>query len=495
MKHIAFLLAVLMILTGALASCSEKGDNAAGESAGAGSEAPSPEAAEAEAGEETAKPGRERVSDGLPEGLDFDGAAILFYTNPYTPYACNFVEELTGEMLNDARYDTETAVEERLNVAIGEDYGDPDPYTFNGQVKTLIKAGDRTYSYMTDEDYIIMAQIQEGSFYALSDVEYLDLGAPYWLPDATDLYKIGGKVWYAFCPLNLYANQNTNFIAMNLDLADSVGIGAQYDAVREGSWTFEKMIALANSAYIDLNNNGFDGADQWGINIDNPPKNEWCGVLVGCGSMQEIITKDEEGYLTYGYSEGLVDRLELAYNIFHDFGLGRNDMPSFSKGKVLFSFSKFETLTTTYREVDFNFAVLPMPKYDELQDGYHSRTFDTCSPVIPVTCPDPDMAGAVLEALTCEAYNTTLPAYIETGLQNKYVRDEDSSEMAMIVLDSQTVLVPEIMMFDQYGNSSFQTAFIEKNEMMAASVLEKKKAVTEKTIERLNKKYKALIDG
>ena len=211
--------------------------------------------------------------------------------------------------------------------------------------------------------------------------------------------------------------------------------------------------------------------------------------------MQEIITKDENNYLTYGYTPGLVDRLELAYSLFHDFRLDMEDLPSFSKKKVLFSFTKLEMLTTAYREVDFNFGVLPMPKYDEAQERYYSRTFDACCPVIPVTCPDPDMAGAVLEALTCEAYNTTLPAYIETGLQNKYVRDEDSSEMATIVLESQTVLVPEIMMFDQYGNSSFHSSFMEKPTMMAASVLEGKKNSTEKMIALSNKKYAKLIDG
>ena len=487
----AGLLAVCLLL---LSACSAGGDSGETNAPDTKTDAPTaPAAVEEEA--ETEAPEPVRVSDSLPEGLEFDGASLAFYTNPYTPFACNLVEDMNGEMLNDARYQTETAVEDRLNVALSEDYGDHDPYTFNGQVRTLIQSGDGTYSYMTNEDYIIMRQIQEGSFYALSDLPYLDLSAPYWLPDATQLYNIGGKVWYAFCPLNLYANQNTNFIAMNLDIAENVNIEPQYDAVREGTWTFDRMRALAEAAYIDLNNNGMDPADQLGLNIDMPVKNEWCGVLVGCGSMQEIITKDENNYLTYGYTPGLVDRLELAYSLFHDFRLDMEGLPSFSKKKVLFSFTKLEMLTTAYREVDFNFGVLPMPKYDEAQERYYSRTFDACCPVIPVTCPDPDMAGAVLEALTCEAYNTTLPAYIETGLQNKYVRDEDSSEMATIVLESQTVLVPEIMMFDQYGNSSFHSSFMEKPTMMAASVLEGKKNSTEKMIALLNKKYAKLIDG
>ena len=128
MKHVAFFLAVLMILSVALSACANEGkpDETAGNSpvsAPSAENGGGPEDGETEAG----KTGRERVSDSLPDDLNYEGNSVIFYTNPYTPYACNFVEELTGDMLNDARYNTEAAVEERLNVAVEEEYGDQDP--------------------------------------------------------------------------------------------------------------------------------------------------------------------------------------------------------------------------------------------------------------------------------------------------------------------------------------------------------------------------------
>ena len=490
-KYNAFL--SLLLCAAMLASCSGGRETEAPDIAQDTAPSPTDGGAAEDAGEtEAPETVPQRVSDSLPEGLDLGGVSTVFFTNPYTPFACNLVEDFTGEMLNDARYNTEITVEERLNADISEILGETSPYDFNAQVRNLIKSGDRNYSFMTNEDYIMMGQIQEGSFYALSDVPYLDMEAPYWLPEATGLYNIGGKIWYAFCPLNLYANQNTAILVMNLDLAENMGMEAQYDAVREGTWTFDRFMSLAEAGYSDLNNNGRDGKDQWGLVVDMPVKNVWCSVLVACGCEQEIITKDEENYLIYGYSEELLDCLALSYDLFHSFALDSDAMPGFFKGHALFAMTKFDMLTTQYREVDFNFGVLPLPKYTEEQSRYYSRTYDACCPVIPITCPDAETAGAVLEALTCEAYNTSLPAYIENGLQNKYVRDEDSSEMVGIILQSQTVLVPEIMLFDQYGNSSFHSKFIEKNEMTAASALQSLKNITQVKIRKLNEKYAKL---
>ena len=44
---------------------------------------------------------------------------------------------------------------------------------------------------------------------------------------------------------------------------------------------------------------------------------------------------------------------------------------------------------------------------------------------MPITCSDPDMAGAVMEALSCDKYNRVLLEYFEIALKTKYIRDSN----------------------------------------------------------------------
>jgi hypothetical protein len=68
--------------------------------------------------------------DGLPEDLDFGGKEVkihagLWYTSK-NPAAEYFVEELSGDIVNDAVYYRNQAVEERLNVKLTFDLRESD---------------------------------------------------------------------------------------------------------------------------------------------------------------------------------------------------------------------------------------------------------------------------------------------------------------------------------------------------------------------------------
>ena len=90
--------------------------------------------------------------------------------------------------------------------------------------------------------------------------------------------------------------------------------------------------------------------------------------------------------------------------------------------------------TDTYRELRFNYGVLPYPKYDESQESYKTTVLNNHSVVaIPVDSKDRERAAAVCEALAYESWNSVTPAYFETALKVKYARDNDSAQMFDII--------------------------------------------------------------
>lgn len=99
------------------------------------------------------------------------------------------------------------------------------------------------------------------------------------------------------------------------------------------------------------------------------------------------------------------------------------------------------TLGSTYvlREMEDEYGILPYPKLDELQENYRTVVHDCASiGVIPINCAHPEQTGAVLEAMNSESWKYVIPAWYETALKIKYVRDNVSAQMIDIIRDSIT---------------------------------------------------------
>ena len=81
------------------------------------------------------------------------------------------------------------------------------------------------------------------------------------------------------------------------------------------------------------------------------------------------------------------------------------------------------------------YGILPLPKYDESIDGYHSTVEILVQwGGVPVTVTDPDLVSATAEALAYYSRIYTTPAYYETTLKLKQTRDDSSMEMLDMIM-------------------------------------------------------------
>ena len=91
--------------------------------------------------------------------------------------------------------------------------------------------------------------------------------------------------------------------------------------------------------------------------------------------------------------------------------------------------------TDQIREMESNYGLIPLPKWDEAQSNYYTFVHDQYSiGGIPVSVQDPSMTSAVMEALAAESYRYVTPAYYDVVLNGKYLRDADSSEMLELAM-------------------------------------------------------------
>ena len=88
-------------------------------------------------------------------------------------------------------------------------------------------------------------------------------------------------------------------------------------------------------------------------------------------------------------------------------------------------------------EYECNFGILPVPKYSEEQDAYHSLVstlYATCA-AIPISAADKEMSAIILQAMSEASTNTTKEAYFEIILKLRKIQDNESEAMLDKIFD------------------------------------------------------------
>lgn len=279
----------------------------------------------------------------------------------------------------------------------------------------------------------------EDCFYNILDVQYLDLNQPWWPADYVDQMTINGKMHMLTGDALLSSVSSMWGVFFNKRIAVDNDCENFYSCVLNGEWTLDKMIEIATGIYQDINgDNTSDIGDVYGM----------CN-----GNFDVFITACEEPFCLFGednkpYLNIVNDRITTVFNQLYDFtwnnpgtyplldhGQGWGEYPKFENDQLLFTVSTLQSIDK-YRNMNTDFGILPIPKYDEAQDSYYTVCSDNATLfALPTTCTKTELIGAALEALSAESYNSVIPTYYEVALKVKYNRDDETCQMLDILHD------------------------------------------------------------
>ncbi|MBO5274096.1 MAG: hypothetical protein J6I45_05740, partial [Clostridia bacterium] len=160
------------------------------------------------------------------------------------------------------------------------------------------------------------------------------------------------------------------------------------------------------------------------------------------------ITKDSDGYPQLSFANEYNYTVIQYYleNLMYDEKLTRNNAfrsdsknisDMFMENQSLFMFSPLKT-TNSLREMEADFGILPIPKYDASQENYSSSAsvFGGNLISIPITTQTLEMTGIIIEAMSAESTYTLIPAFYDTVLKDKSMRDAESEEMLDIIINN-----------------------------------------------------------
>lgn len=372
-----------------------------------------------------------------------------------------FLSEENGDILNDAAVKAKRRVEEELNVKL--EMFELGAANKPDEIITAVMAGDDEFKFALQMQIGLPKLLSDPSLLVdLNAVPTLDLSHSWWDQNAVEAYSLYGKQYAAVGDICYYSKTSLISYFFNKKMIVDNNLENPYDLVREGKWTLEKMDKMVRDVSRDLNGNAeYDTDDQYGFMGERA---SMAYTLVGCG--QRFSDYNDKGELEIVINtERTVDVIDRFLKLINDPSCS---LPVYKheknfenvwvdlflkklKDNTALFFSNQLYVALNMRDMQADFGILPLPKYDEKQENYVTTTSSWWSDnlIIPATNSELEMTGHVIEAMGFYAQQYVTPAFVNETVISKTIRDEDSVEMIDILYDG---IIYDMAMIFEWGS-------------------------------------------
>lgn len=379
----------------------------------------------------------EQTGDAAPKTVDLGGRTVTFYTRgpDFTFYECFdiYAEEENGDRINDMVYKRNRNTENKYHFTVAEIKG---ASTMRDDLYKLISSGDESFDIIIAPGNIMAYLSQHGCLYDLRTIDGLSLDSPWWDQNANTDFELAGKLFFTASDLGIEDKGATWIVAFNKKILENNQLENPYQLVAQNEWTMEKYLEMAKEAKHDVNGDGkWDENDHYGIMTESY---DLYGAFMGSG--ERIVTVNDEGYpeLTV-YNSRSAAVVQALIDMARDKETYTTKIPIrevAAKKAALFTPTTLRTCYETFSQIEDDFGVLPVPKFDSAQDRYYHTVSIAGSGglvAIPTTVRDTDAVATALNALTYESSVTLIPEYFNIILNNRYMRDEESTQMLDLI--------------------------------------------------------------
>ena len=382
----------------------------------------------------------DRLKDNLPE-VNFNDKTFTIYTVD-TVSENYFAETYTNEPVNDAIYNRNSTIEQRFGMKFAL-MTESTAEILNSKIRNSIQANTHDFDLAFEHVIYGPNNALAGCYMNLYDLDsYLDFSKPWWPDRTVEELTLNGKMLIGYSSASNDSIRGCKVVVANRALVESAGNTIPYDLVYDGKWTMDQLIAAARGYYDDLNGDGIrDPEDQYGY-ATQPVQN---GFLTSCEV--PILKKTDTGLEIAVNNNRTVELINKLVSWYYDSGdvlvTWYDTDPilwtdNFAAGHSAYAFAKLSMVSTIFRYSEVEYGILPQPKWDEEQEHY--RTFSSGNGFgVPITTPDLEFAGVILEAMSAEGYKQVIPVYFETVLKDKLSRDDETRDMLDLIHDSRAV--------------------------------------------------------
>jgi len=425
------------------------------------------------------------------EQSDFDGRTFTIFESKSNPaLQVNIPDEtLTGEPVKDALFMRDTDIESKYNIVL-------DYYQIKGYdpiFQNSVLAGDDAYQMVISNGNQLAKTMSTANILAdLKSIPYLELEEKWWSKLMAENMQINGKQYLTNGDIAPGMYEAIMCIYLNTNLAEDYGISTDdiFNSVMSGKWTLDELISLSKDRNQDLNqDNSMDFENDF-FGIAMTDDREISSAFMGSAGIQLNTIENGNPIINAFDNEGDVNRLEKIMSVAKTYKYEHHNNPinvTFKGGNALFLVHKLETAAVHLRDMEDDYLILPVPKYDEYQDNYISTISASCHCFtgVPVTA-DSEFVGFIMEAMARYSNEYIRPKAYDLVYTQKVIRDERSNDVLNILLDTTYMELMTVYNFAGYSEALRNVIF--KNAELTstvASIVEASRAELQKTIDEL----------
>ena len=347
-----------------------------------------------------------------------------------------YAESQTGDLVSDAIYMRNQAVEERLNMKFAyetEKGNASNENAFCQKISNSISAGDHAYDLVSAHSYTIGQAATQSLLYNLAEVDHINFDQPWWPEKLIGQATINDKLFFVSGDMSANVIYMMYVTFFNKDMIETYKLEDPYQLVDEGKWTVDKQFEMCTGVYSDLNGNGAkDIGDQYGqytytLHLDSFMWGSDIVILDTTGETP-VFSADFMGEKTLTLQEKVKS---FFYDTNDGYLLTVNETVHqyFGQGISLFWNDRCRQ-AIRFAENEVSYGIIPIPKYDEAQEDYATLLGNPFSLyAIPKDSQRADSIGAIIECYASESYRTVSPALYEVALKVKYSQDDVAAKM------------------------------------------------------------------
>ena len=379
------------------------------------------------------------IADSLPEtsfgGREFN---ILYCNDTTLNYFYSHAK--SGDLIGDAVWSAIARTEERFDVDIAAmKTATDDEYVYTSNLATQINSGSTDFEVANVHDVLGGNLSIQGYFLNILDFDQFDFSKPWWSEKAIKSLSFMDQLYLLSSSLSYYGLGSTQVVFFNKQMMDDRGIEYPYEDVLDMNWYLDDMFASIEDVYVDVNGNGKDNEDIYGLMLPR----EFYAVYETFGI--NLLEKSDDGMelILNANDERAYDLIEKLYEILYEYDGGyctlRADMlDMFERNQGIYLTAYLRYAIENFRDADCTYGIVPYPMLDDQQSGYHAGYVERFT-VIPTTSKDTDFVGTILESMSAEGYRQVTPAYYETALKGRHTHDSESVQMLELIRESRVI--------------------------------------------------------
>ena len=395
--------------------------------------------------------------DVIPEIFDFGREINVYCANWNTASISGF----TGEIIYSTEENEATAIDTQKKAVIDwieENYNctiDGIRETSGGYVGTvqnMVQTGLYTYDILFHGLNTLAGLAVNDYLEDLNSISTLQLSNSWWDQHSVEDLSIADHLYMVCGDINTFDNIGTWVMLFNKKLKNDYGITEDfYQLARDRQWTLDRFMEICKGHTFESNEPaGLDEGDTWAFGTET--YNLYVSVIAGGIKIAEKDASDVPYLTIENRRSEIFSALQKTVDFYTNSGdvlIGNDAQWQAKYGNECFNQTVFKAFkegrqlfyecgllhVASFREMDDEFGILPIPMTFADQDDYHTTvsTGNASFMALPKGVPDVEELGTVIEAIAMKSKELVTPEFYDRQLKYRDTRDDESAEMLDII--------------------------------------------------------------